>query len=218
MMNNMFNGIFGKVAPGMCRLSMNGGIAIKTANGYKSYNAANGRLTNCDNFVFNIGEEFFFVIPTNRPKPGDIILANGKPRCVVRADKNRIVAVSYEDATIDQILPERHIFMGNVYFYGKIVSMFGGNLKKGKGPEKIMRYMMLSEMLKQNGKGENGGPGGLAGMNNMLPFLLMGNGFEGLFGDFDEDFFDDEEEGIADAPDAEIDPVEELFAGDDNPV
>ena len=35
---------------------------------------------------------------------------------------------------IEQILPENHIFMGNVYFYGKIVSMFGSNLKKGKGP------------------------------------------------------------------------------------
>lgn len=29
------NGMFGKIAPGMCRLSMNGGIAVKTANGYK---------------------------------------------------------------------------------------------------------------------------------------------------------------------------------------
>lgn len=28
-MNNMLNGMFGKVAPGMCRLSMNGGIAVK---------------------------------------------------------------------------------------------------------------------------------------------------------------------------------------------
>ena len=54
-MNNMLNGMFGKVAPGMCRLSMNGGIAVKTSNGYKSYNIKTGRLTNCDSFVFNIG-------------------------------------------------------------------------------------------------------------------------------------------------------------------
>lgn len=33
----MFNGMFGKVANGMCRLSMSGGIAVKTSNGYKTY-------------------------------------------------------------------------------------------------------------------------------------------------------------------------------------
>ena len=32
MMNDILNGIFGKVAPGMCRLSMNGGIAVKMSN------------------------------------------------------------------------------------------------------------------------------------------------------------------------------------------
>lgn len=37
-MTEMFNGMFGKIAHGMCRLSMNGGIAVKTSNGYKSYN------------------------------------------------------------------------------------------------------------------------------------------------------------------------------------
>lgn len=69
-MMNALNGMFGKVAPGMCRLSMSGGIAVKTDNGYKSYNVKTGRLTNCDNFVFNAGEEFFFVIPTNKVSVG----------------------------------------------------------------------------------------------------------------------------------------------------
>ena len=35
MMNNFLNGMFGKVGSGMCRLSMNGGIAVKTNGGYK---------------------------------------------------------------------------------------------------------------------------------------------------------------------------------------
>ena len=65
MMNNFLNGMFGKVGNGMCRLSMSGGIAVKTANGYKSYNVKTGKLTNCSNFVFDIGEDFFFVIPTS---------------------------------------------------------------------------------------------------------------------------------------------------------
>ena len=46
----MFNGMFGKIAPGMCRLSMNGGIAVKTDNGYKTYNfyGISGNLVESD--------------------------------------------------------------------------------------------------------------------------------------------------------------------------
>lgn len=186
-MTNMLNGMFGKVAPGMCRLSMNGGIAVKTSNGYKSYNMKTGRLTNCDSFVFNIGEEFFFVIPTNKAEPGDILLVGGKPKCVIEAEKNKLTVINYEDSTVETILPERHVFMGNTYFYGKIVSMFGSDLIKGKkGTNKIMQYMMMSEMMKGNSEGTGNG------MNAMLPLMMMGgnmgNIFEGMFD------FDDEEE------------------------
>ena len=184
MINNMLNGMFGKVAPGMCRLSMNGGIAVKTSNGYKTYNMKTGRLTNCDSFVFNIGEEFFFVIPTNKAEPGDILLVAGKPKCVIEAEKNKLTVINYEDSTVETILPERHVFMGNTYFYGKIVSMFGGDLIKGKkGTNKIMQYMMMSEMMK--GNSDNSGNG----MNTMLPLMMMGGNmgsiFDGLF-DFDD--------------------------------
>lgn len=186
MLNEM-NRMFGKIEPGMCRLTMNGGIAVKTANGYRSYNVKTGRLTNCENFVFNIGEEYFFLIPTNKVAKGDIILASGKPKCVIEVDKNKITVVSYEDSTIETIIPERHMFMGNTYFYGKIVSMFGGDILKGKGGTKnIMKYMMLSEMM----KGGNGGS-----MSNMLPLMMMGGGMSDMFGgmfDFDDDDADDE--------------------------
>lgn len=94
MMNNFLNGMFGKVGSGMCRLSMNGGIAVKTSNGYKTYNVKTGKLTNCSNFVFDIGEEFFFVIPTNKVETGDIILVNGKPKCVIEADKTKITVIN----------------------------------------------------------------------------------------------------------------------------
>lgn len=193
MMNNMLNGMFGKVAPGMCRLSMNGGIAVKTSNGYKTYNMKTGRLTNCDSFVFNIGEEFFFVIPTNKAEPGDILLVAGKPKCVIEAEKNKLTVINYEDSTVETILPERHVFMGNTYFYGKIVSMFGGDLIKGKkGTNKIMQYMMLSEMMKGNSDNNSGN-----GMNTMLPLMMMGGNmgslFDGMF-DFDDNENDEEVE------------------------
>lgn len=192
-MINALNGMFGKVGAGMCRLSMSGGVAVKTSNGYKSYNVKTGRLTNCDNFVFNIGEEFFFVIPTNKVEVGDIILVAGMPKCVIEPGKNKITVINYEDSTIDTILPERHVFMGNTYFYGKIVSMFGGDLLKGKkGTNKIMQYMMMSEMMKGHSDGTNSN-----NMSAMLPFMMMGGGMSGMFDgmfDFDESADESEED------------------------
>lgn len=190
--NSMFNGMFGKVKSGMCRLSMNGKIAIKTSTGYKTYNTKTGRLTNCSNFAFDIGEDFFFVIPTNKVTVGDIILVGGKPRAVIGVEENAIRAFSYEDSTIETIVPEHHVFMGNTYFYGKIVSMFGNSFGKKGGMNNIFKYMMLSEMFKGNKesnsysyKNDNN-----SNMGNMLPFMMMmgGNGFTDMFdGMFDED-------------------------------
>lgn len=194
----MFNGMFGKVANGMCRLSMSGGIAVKTSNGYKTYNLKTNRLTNCNNFVFNIGEEFFFVIPTNKVEAGDIIIVSSKPKCVVSSDKNTITVINYEDSTIENILPERHMFMGNTYFYGKIVSMFGNDIMKGKkGMNKMMSYMLMSEMMKGvsgNGLQTNGNNG----MASMLPFMMFGGSgmtdmFGGMFDTEDDDAEDDDD-------------------------
>lgn len=190
MNTNFMNGMFGKIAPGMCRLSMSGGVAVKTSNGYKSYNIKTGRLTNCDSFVFDIGEEFFFVIPTNKVEVGDIILIAGKPKCVIEVEKNKITVINYEDSTIDTVLPERHVFMGNTYFYGKIVSMFGNNFTGGKkGVNKMMSYMMMSEMFKGNNTSNN--------TNSMFPMMMLMNGgnMSDMFGDmFDLNMSDDDEE------------------------
>lgn len=193
-MNNFLNGMFGKVGNGMCRLSMNGEIAVKTSGGYKSYNIKTGKLTNCNNFVFDIGEEFFFVIPTNKVEKGDIILVNRKPKCVIDADKTKLTVINYEDSTVETILPERHVFMGNTYFYGKIVSMFGNDSIKGKkGTNNIFKYMMISQMM----KGDNSDSTGVGGMNSMLPFMMMNGNmndmFDGMF-DFDVDSEEDTDE------------------------
>ena len=186
---NFLNGMFGKVAPGMCRISMTGKIAIKTSSGYKCYDVKSGKLTNCDHFAFDVGEDMFFIIPTNRVVKGDIILASGRPRCVIEVGKNEIKTFCYEDGTIETIVPERHIFMGKQYFYGKIISIFGNMMSKDGGMNNMFKYMMMSEMMK----------GGNANGNNMLPMMLMmggGNGslFDGMF-DFDNEEETEEEEG-----------------------
>lgn len=186
--SNMMNKYFGKIQNGMVRLSMNGDMAIKTSNGYKTYDVKTGTLTNCDSFVFDLGSEFFFIIPTNKVETGDVILASGKPHCVIKVENNRIEALRYEDGSIVTIIPEHHVFMGKTYFYGKIVSMFG-KIKGGKGMNGMMKYMMMSEMMKGNGGNNNS-------MSSMLPMMMFMNGgmgdmFEGMF-DFDEE--EDEKE------------------------
>ena len=186
IMNNMMGGMLGKIAPGMCRLSMQGTVAIKTGSGYRSYDATAGRLVNCDHFVFPLGEEFFFVIPTNRVRKGDIILANGRPKYVLEADRDRITALNYETGVVETILPERYFFMGNTYLYGKIISMFGNGKAAGKkGPGKVLKYMMLSQIFKG---------GETASLLPMLLFAGKGDlGFDGLFEDLEDDDPDEKE-------------------------
>lgn len=178
----MFNGMFGKIAPNMCRLSMNGEIAVKTSTGYKTYNTANNRLTNCDSFVFDTGDDSFFLMPAKKVTAGDIILVGGKPKCVVKKDGDIITVINFEDSTIESVIPERHILMGNTYFFSKIVSLFG-NKKGKKGMSKIFKYMMISDMMK--GKGSN--------MNPMLLMAMSGTDMNDMFEEMFD--YDDEEEG-----------------------
>ncbi len=176
MNTNFMNGMFGKIKNGMCRMSMEGKIAVKTSNGYKTYDVNTGKLMNCDDFVFDIGEEFFFLIPTNQVMTGDIIIVAGKPCCVIKEDGNTITCLRYEDSSISTVVPENHMFMGKTYFYGKVVSMFG-QISDGGDANQMFKYMMLSQMFKGN-------TGGDFAMGNMLPMMfLMGNsGFDNMFG------------------------------------
>ena len=186
-MMNCFNGMFGKLGAGMCRLTMNGRIAVKTTGGYKSYNVKTGKLTNCSNFVFNIGDDFFFIIPTNKVDVGDIILVKGTPRCVIEVDKKTLKVMNYEDMTIDTLVPERHVFMGNTYFYGKIVSLMGSTAGKGKdGMKQMMQFMMMNQMMGGNTSG-----GMNIGGTNMLPMMLMmNNGSGSIFDGMLDGMFD----------------------------
>lgn len=202
-MMNCFNGMFGKLGAGMCRLTMNGRIAVKTSGGYKSYNVKTGKLTNCSNFVFNIGDDFFFIIPTNKVDVGDIILVKGTPRCVIEVDKKTLKVMNYEDMTIDTLVPERHVFMGNTYFYGKIVSLMGSTAGKGKdGMKQMMQFMMMNQMMGGNTTG-----GMNMGGTNMLPMMLMMNNgsgsiFDGML-DGMFDFGSTEEPEVADEDEEE---------------
>ena len=202
MGNVLANMQFGKVKPGMVRLSIDGKIAVNVNGEYKTYNPKTGNFVNCNNFVFEIGQDFFFVMPTNKIAQGDIILVGAgdkrKPAYVLNViDKNKIEVLDYFDGSVKTILPERHAMLGNTYLYSKIVSMFGnGKLNKNT----IMKYMMLNTMMGGSTGNIFGGTG--EGMNPFMMMMLMGgkNPMDGIFNFGDEatdlfgGLFDEEED------------------------
>ena len=101
-------------------------------------------------------------------------------------------------SAVETILPERHVFMGNTWFYGKIVSLFGdGSSICGKGGlTKMMKLMMMSSLFDNAGASADGtmAAPGMGNMNALMPLLLLkGGGFDDLFGGlFDEDEKDTE--------------------------
>ena len=182
-----FNGMFGAIEAGQCRIDYKGRTAVKTSKGYRAYDVKKGTLVNCTSFCFDMGDEMFFVIPTNDVEVGDIILVQGRPKCVVAVNDKTISVVNYEAGTVEAILPERHVFMGNTYFYGKIVSMFGnmfaaGDDDEGNGFQNILKFKMMSSIF---GGGKGGGMfNGNGGLGQMMAMsMMMGNGgFGNMFG------------------------------------
>ena len=189
MFENMFKGVIGRIQPGKCRLSLNGRVAIQTSDGYKTYNEKTGNLTNCSNFVLDLADDLFMVIPTRTLKPGDIVFINGKPMYILEIkSKNRVEAMNYEDSTIQTVIPERHAIMGRK-FYGKIVSLMGKGFTGSKGGffKNMLKLKMMSAMM-----GGSKDVDGMFGGSNALPMMmLMGGGsmdglFDGIMADEDE--------------------------------
>ena len=179
----LFSEMFGHLGAEMCRLGLNGQIAVKTSNGYKTYDIKTGRLTNVGQFAFDIGQELFFVVPTTKANRGDILLVDRRPKCVIENNNNETIKVmDYENSMIQEIVPERHVFLGQTYFYRKIVSMFGNNFLKGeKGFGKMMKLMMFREMLGSSKDSNSGNP--MGGMMSMFMMSQMMGNKEFDFGD-----------------------------------
>lgn len=185
-----FNGNFGKAPEGMFRISMRGAVAVRTSAGYRAYNMEKGRLVNCTMFNLDMGDGMFYILPTNSVKAGDIILVNKQPRCVLDVRDRTIAVVNYEAGTVEQLLPERHMFMGNMYFYGKVVSPLLGLFGKSDGIKGILQMKLMSELFGGKAMGE----GDKAGLMQMMLFsgMLGREGamcgmFDGMFGCFDDE-------------------------------
>lgn len=196
--NKMFSNMFSAVKNGDFRLDTNGRIAVHTSKGYKVYNVNKKRLVNCENFVFDVGDEWFFTVPTTKVKVGDIILINNTPKCVMKVNDDTITVINYENSVVEEILPERYIFMGNAYFYIKVVSMFGSNNPKKKSSKKMLKWMLMSKLFKPSESDS-----GFSNPMNPMTMMLMSEMFKDSDNDFDELFdfdfeLDDESEDTED--------------------
>lgn len=192
IMENIMNKMFAKIANGLCRFSIDGKIAIKTNSGYKTYDIKTKKLVNVSEFAFDVGSDMFFAIPTNKIKPGDNIIVNDKPKCVISVTNEYITVLCYENNTIEQMVPETHMFMGNTYFYSKIVSILGSAFGNTKGAKNIMSYFMMSEMMKSTqGQGGNSQRSSGDSLMTMLPMMMLMGGkefnmFDGIFSECDD--------------------------------
>lgn len=166
----MFNGMFAPVAHGYVKMGMNGEVAIRVGNDYKTFDIKRMKLVNCDNFAFDM-DGMFWVVPTFKVECGDIIMVNGKPRCVIEVKDKSIRTFSYENSTIDEIIPEHHVFMGKTYCYGKIFSPFMNMDKSDNMMSNMMQMAMMSQMFGGNTSNNNG----FMGMNPMAMMFMMNN-------------------------------------------
>lgn len=198
---NVFNGMFGPVKPGMCKIGLNGEIAVKTSTGYKTYDPKRGTLVNCNDFAFEM-DGAFYVVPTFKVTCGDIILVNSKPRRVIEVGEKTIKVFSYEDSSILEVVPEHHVFMGKTYCYGKIFSPF---MNMGKNGDNTMASMMNMVMMNQmfNG-GNNNGNNSNNMFANMMPMMFMMNGGNGMENPFMNMFSDAFNFGDAEDPNVEV--------------
>jgi len=188
--NDMFGKMFRPCPAGNCKLAMNGQIAVKTRSGYKTFDLKKMKLVNCTNFAFDM-DNMFWIVPTFKVEKGDIIFVNDRPNCVIDVFENSIKVFSYDNSTIDEIVPENHVFMGKTYCYGKIFSPFMNMDKSENGLSTMMNMMMMNQMFGGNNNGNMGfNPMVFAFMNKDNPFMNM---FEGAF-NFGEDKIIDKEE------------------------
>lgn len=194
---DIFHGMFAPIERGACKMGMNGQIAVRTSSGYKTFDFKKNKLVNCSQFAFDM-DGMFWVIPTFKVECGDIILVNGRPNCVIEVGDKSIKTFSYENSTINEVVPEHHVFMGKTYCYGKIFNPFVNMGKSDEGISSMMTMAMMSQMF--NG-GSNNGNNMFAGMNPWMFMMMNNNGsnpfmnmFEGAFNFGDAEPGDKDEE------------------------
>ena len=202
---NMFDGMMQKVTG--VAMTMNGEIAVKSGDSYKTYDQKKGCLVNVTGLTLPGSDGMFFTIPSTKVNVGDLIFINAEKPVFVTEVSNkpkRITVVNYATNEVSTIVPETYLFMGSTYFFKKIVCPFGNMF--GKGNKGMMKMLMFQSMFNnQNQDGlipiSSSGPN----MMNLGSLMIMkscfGNDSNFDFLDFDDtgiDFSEDTKADIAD--------------------
>lgn len=176
-LTSVFSNMLGTLEPDMVRITFDGNVAVKTTNGYKTYNVTKKKAVNMDSLVMP-DMSAFLLLPSTKVKVGDIIMRDGTFYSIISVDDttNELVGYNYESGKKETLVRETHCFLGNTYFYSKLVSpilsFFGSkpksDAKKEEGSkdaeasEDAMSMLLPLAMMSQNGD-----------MNSILPMLLM---------------------------------------------
>lgn len=151
-----------------CRLSFDGSIAVRTGTDeYKTYNPTTKQLTNCEDFVFDVGENLIMMMPVANVSVGDVIRVAHNYHYVTGVNEDgSIETVKYEDGSQCHIVPENHIFLGRMFAYQKVFPIFN-MFNQSAGNPNFAANPMLMYIMMQNFS--NGG----SDFSKLLPFMMM---------------------------------------------
>lgn len=175
-LTSIFANMLGTLEPNMIRMTFDGKVAVKTTKGYKTYDVAKKKAINMDSLVMPEMASFL-LLPSTKVKVGDIILRDGAFYSIISIDDatNELIGYNYEAGKKETIVRETHCFLGNTYFYSKLVSpilsFFGNKPKSDKKEEEskdddasedTMSALLPLAMMSQNGD-----------MSSLLPLMFM---------------------------------------------
>ncbi len=142
VMENIFNGSFGKLRNNRFKLSMNGIAVYQPSSGkYIVYNKSNNEFVDVNDLLFDI-KDALFLLPAVEVSAGDTILHEDKAYYIIDT-RDGIKAVSYDDCTQTVLIPKSTMF--GIKYFTKVFSMFGDNFAATKdlfsNPMMIMALM-----------------------------------------------------------------------------
>jgi len=145
--NNMLKEIFGDIEFGETsdvKLTVQGAIAIKSGDKFKTYDAENSTTIDCTGFLID-AKNLVMKLPVQDVSPTDIIFRNSKYYFIKSINENNeIIAVNITDGTLETLIPETNIFGMN--FFVKIVNLMSAT---GTNNNPMMMFM-LSKMNDKN--------------------------------------------------------------------
>lgn len=178
----MFEGVMEKMMPkrvedGEVAITMNGGLAVRRADGdYVSYDANSGKIVNSMKFVINNDtvNKFIFLMPMAQLQVGDIIKNNKTYYYVREIYDGGVKVISLNSGAHSNMVEETNIMFGTT-LYSKVVSLFNmvGCQQTTGGMFGQVNPMMLMLMMDKSEDGEGGD------MSDMLETMLMMQMFSG---------------------------------------